>query len=383
MTVSFKKLFRIYAIFTILNIVILTLLYFLFPKLYHFLFAEDNLVEDLTVLFYLLSFLIGIYFIVRLKEKKHRKIYIAIPFVSLIGALEELSYGQRIFKLKMPYLYDVRIDALHDFIELGHKIIVEQGNTLLYFLLSAIFCFISIVVFLKYRKYFSQIPDMLRKYPLFGFFLISLSFNLNAQVFDLDLVKPLFFEALEEVFEMNGALTMLFATFSMGYSGISYEKSDKLESKFIKRMPILVGTILILFIFFGSTNFIVLSIYTNKLKKESRAYAERVIPLIFSSWDAEAMINNMPSDFYNKAFYQKIQASFGVYEKKFGKLENYKIIKNKLKMEKLTPEDKDRSISFLYYAIATFQKTSAKLIIMTVLRENEWHLQYAEIKNIQ
>jgi hypothetical protein len=241
--VSFRKLVRIYAIFTILNIAILTVLYFLFPKLYRFLFAEDNLVEDLTVLFYLLSFSIGIYIIVRLKEKKYRKIFIAIPLVSLMGALEELSYGQRIFKLKMPYLDGVQIDAIHDFIELGHKIIVEQGNTLLYFFLPAIFCFISIVVFLKYRKYFSLIPDMLRKYPLFGFFLISLSFNLNAQVFDLDLVKPLFFEALEETFEMNGALAMLFATFAMVYSGISYEKSDKLERKFIKKMPILVGTI--------------------------------------------------------------------------------------------------------------------------------------------
>ncbi len=182
---------------------------------------------------------------------------------------------------------------------------------------------------------------------------------------------------------MNGALAILFATFSMVYSGISYEKSDKLERKFFKKMPILVGTILILFMLFGSTNFIVLSIYTNKLKKESRAYAERVIPLIFSSWDAEVMINNMPSDFHNKAVYQKIQASFGVHEKELGKLENHKIIKDKLRMVKLTPEDKDRSISFLYYAIATFQKTSAKLIIMTVLRENEWHLVYAGIRNIQ
>lgn len=378
-----KKLFRIYAIVTILNIVILTLLYFLFPKLQYFLFAEDKLVEDLTVLFYLLSFLIGIYLIVRLKDKKHRKIYIAITFVSLIGALEELSYGQQIFKLKMPYIYDVQIDAIHDFIELGHNILIEQGNTLLYFLLSAIFCFISIVVFLKYRKYFSQIPDMLRKYPLFGFFLISLSFNLSAQVFDLNLVKPQLFVALEELFEMNGALTMLFATFSIGYPSISYDKSDKLESNFIKKIPVLVGTVLILFILFGSTNFIVSSIYTNKLKKESRAYAERVIPLIFSSWNAEAMVNNMPSDLYNKAFYQKLQASFGVYEKEFGKLENYKIVKDKLKMKKLTLEDKDVSISFKYYAIATFQKTSAKLTIMTVFRENEWHLQNTAIQKIQ
>ncbi len=170
MKVSFKKLVRIYAIFTILNIAIFTLLYFLFPKLYHFLFAEDNLVEDLTVLFYLLSFSIGIYFIVRLKEKKFRKIFIAIPLISLMGALEELSYGQRIFKLKMPYLDDVQIDAIHDFIELGHKIIVEQGNTLLYFLLPAIFCFISIAVFLKYRKYVSQIPGMLTEIPTIRIF---------------------------------------------------------------------------------------------------------------------------------------------------------------------------------------------------------------------
>ncbi len=91
----------------------------------------------------------------------------------------------------------------------------------------------------------------------------------------------------------------------------------------------------------------------------------------------------MPSDLYNKAFYQKLQASFGVYEKEFGKLENYKIVKDKLKMKKLTLEDKDVSISFKYYAIATFQKTSAKLTIMTVFRENEWHLQNAAIQKIQ
>ena len=381
MKISLEKLFRIYAFIVILNIAIFTLLFFLFPNLQNFLFNEDKLVEGLTVLFYLLSFLVGIVFIVRLKEKKYPRIYIAFPFLSLIGALEELSYGQNILKFKMPSIYGVEFDSLHDVIQLGQKIIEEHSNAFLY--LVASFCFVSLILLLKYRKYFSQIPDILRKYPPVGFFLMSLSFNASAQVFDLEHVKPLFFVALEEIFEMNGALTMIFVAFSIGYPRISNENLEQSESKFLKKMPVLIGTIVLLFVLFSSANLFGLSTYTNRIKKQSRAYAERVIPLIFSSWDAEAMVNNMPSDFYTEEFYQKIKVSFALHEEKLGKLKNYKIIKDKLKGLKQTSFDREMAVFFEHYAFVKFQKATTRLLIKTVLIKNKWYLTFIKLDPIK
>ena len=73
MNITSNKLLKIYIIAILLNTAIFSLVYIFSPELSDIIFAEDNLVENLSALFYLLSFFIGIYSIIQLKERKHRK----------------------------------------------------------------------------------------------------------------------------------------------------------------------------------------------------------------------------------------------------------------------------------------------------------------------
>lgn len=380
---SFKNLFGIYANIIILNIFAFTLLYSMFPKLQYFLFSEDKLVENLSGLFFLLSFIIGTLFLIQLKGRKERWIYLAIPLLGLIGFLEELSWGHRIFHFKLPYLFGIHFDSLHDINMPLFKLLTEQGESPLYILL-AIFFFVSLILLLKYHKHFLQIPEILRKYPSFGLIIIASSFLLSAQVFDLELAKPQFFEALEEIFEMNGAFTWLFASFLIGYGKQSHKSLEQSARRFEKKFPVLVGIILIAFFLLGSTSYFILSAYTNKLELENREYVDKMIPLIFSSWNAEAMVSNMPSEFSTKTFKTKVEISFASYKNKLGKLISHKIVRDNLKLNKLivkqTSEVVERNISFQSFVQAEFQKGYCNLNILTFLINKKWYLYYIELK---
>lgn len=383
MQTSFKKLFVIYAIIVILNIIAFTLLYPLFPKLRYLLFAEDMLIEDITALFFLMSFIFGSVFILRLKEKKERKIYLVLPLFGLIGFIEELDWGERIFHFKAFYIYGIKFNALHDINMLLHKKLTEQSGSLLY-ILAAICLLISAIIFLKYRNYFLRIPEFLRKYPSFGLIIIASSFLLTAQVYDFELVKPMFFEALEEILEMNGAFTWLFASFLIGYGRLSNKAQEQSADRFEKKIPVLAGMISVAFFLFGSASYFVLSAHTKKLTLESREYVDKIVPLIFSSWDTEAMLNNMPSDFSSEAFKTNAEISFASYKKKMSGLIDHKIVGYNLKFVKRidyqTPETAEKITSFRYVVKAKFQKGHINLHIRIVHLDNKWHLYYLELK---
>jgi hypothetical protein len=72
MKITTGTLFRFYVIVILLNSAIFTLLHFLFPQHSDFIFSEDNLVENLSALLFLCTFFAGIFFVLRLKEKKYR-----------------------------------------------------------------------------------------------------------------------------------------------------------------------------------------------------------------------------------------------------------------------------------------------------------------------
>ena len=89
---------------------------------------------------------------------------------------------------------------------------------------------------------------MLRKNPPLGLLLISAGFIVTAQIFDLNLVIPVIFGCLEELFEMNGALTLVFASFMIRDPFILTNASNDLrKSSLMKNMPSLIGIILTCF----------------------------------------------------------------------------------------------------------------------------------------
>jgi len=217
------KLFRIYAYAVIFNLSIFSLIYIFFPETRLSFLREDQFMENLTAVLFFSSFLFGIGSLARPKEKKYRMAYIAIPLVGLIGFLDELSYGERIFYFTAPEIFGVDIDAFHDVVNLIFKILTDSGSYLLYVSVFA-FCTALFLIGLKYRRFFDRVQEILKAYPAYGFVLISMGFIFVAITIDLfdpsidrhQVFSPVF---LEELFEMNAAFAFLFASFTIAHKG--------------------------------------------------------------------------------------------------------------------------------------------------------------------
>ena len=117
------KYMLVYCVFFILSVLATVTYYFSTPNCSVLFFDEDGLIENISAFLYLISFVMGIYFF--LNGSNHRKSQILISGISLTGFLDEISFGERLFKLEMPQIYGVKIDGAHDLFFLAAKVTKE------------------------------------------------------------------------------------------------------------------------------------------------------------------------------------------------------------------------------------------------------------------
>jgi len=387
MNIDIVKLFRISVITSIVNIVVIPACYFLFPEARDFLIAEDRLVENLQALFYFLCFFPGLLYILRIREKRFRNLYLALPFIGLLFFLEEISYGARIFKFHTQLIYGEYFDALHDFVPIAYNYLELNAGYLLK-VLPVAFCIMTVFLAFKYRRIFYDIPNLLNKYPPIGFFLITAGFIFPAQVFDLNLVKPDYSKLIEETLELNAALFLLSATL-IAAGHVSREKTGREQSsnEHMKRMPSHILIIFSLLVVFGLCSYSVLYVKTAGLEKESKAYIEKVFPLIFNSWNPDSFMDELAPELrQGNERNQKLRASFDLKLKQFGRLGNYRLSGSEpvemYKNLEYFRHGKD-IVVFTNYVDAVFEKTTAKLRIVTMQRDGKWTILGMKIESVR
>lgn len=185
------------------------------PSYRRYLLNEDSLIETLSAVFYLISFFLALLFF--FKSNIHRKPLIFISAVGLLGFLDELSFGERLFGFNMPYIYGVKIDAAHDFFSLGYKVIREFTHSypIYVFLLLGVGTIMVTIVTLRYRY---ELRDIMSNIYLKPPFILALFFTIlvfSALLIDLDLVHHRALLLVEELFEMNAGIALLFCCLSL------------------------------------------------------------------------------------------------------------------------------------------------------------------------
>ncbi len=221
MKINMAGLIRVYVLVTTLNVLIFSSLYISIPQLRTSFVAEDQFTESVTAVLFFSSFLLGLILIVKLKRKSYRKVYLVIPLLGLVGFLDELSFGQRMFNLTMPKIYGVEIDAVHDFAELAYKVFINHSTYVLAVSALGVFCIVLFLIILKHHKYLDRIPDVIKRYPPFVFVLSFIAFIFIALIYDLHTLIPrrgFFLFIFEELSELNAALALLFASFSIAHN---------------------------------------------------------------------------------------------------------------------------------------------------------------------
>ena len=151
-----------------------------------------------------------------LKTKKFKP-FAVLSAIGLLGFLEELSFGERLFNLSMPRIGPAKIDSLHDFFYVGHKGIIKLMNdsAAAASLFFASMCLFLLALGLRYRARLLRATFTVRKHPpyLLAIFFIVLAFT--ALVIDLHIFCYDFLFMIEEMFELNAALALIFCCFSI------------------------------------------------------------------------------------------------------------------------------------------------------------------------
>lgn len=232
------SLSRFYTVFTLLNIIGFSLLYIFIPGLRGSFIQEDKLMENLTSILFFNSFLLGVIFIGRLKKYSLPKIYFIIPLTGLLCFLDEISFGLRLFNSKPLTIGGEEVDGMHDLLEILYLTIRRMPKRDNYFLFAFILLTFGVVIFtcIKYRHYLQPryvrkvfnnlFKNSFSKYPSLKFLALGGGFVAMSSLIDLYIIIPshefVFF--LEELFEMNAALSLLFACFSIE---IEHKKQNK------------------------------------------------------------------------------------------------------------------------------------------------------------
>lgn len=224
---TYPRSIRFYFAATIVDIIIFSALYVFLPDIRDDWVQEGSLLENLTAILAFISFLVGLFFILKMKNKIHQRIYSVLPILGLIVFLDGLSFGEDIFGFNFLTIGGMKIDALHDFISLFFKKFILVENETGYglpLLLTVITSALAILLGVFCRNYYSHklsfhpnidLKKISRDNKALIFLGIAAFLGLLALTVDLRILQFRGAKFLEELFEMNAALALLMARFSI------------------------------------------------------------------------------------------------------------------------------------------------------------------------
>jgi len=191
-----------------------------YPAIRHWVTEEDNVVENLTVSFFVIA-LVGTVYLwssKRVPARFGRWLWFIAP-VALLGTLDELSFGQRIFSLESLNVKGFGIDAVHDFLGVGYELLQQQILTRPLIVAS---CIVALLIIAGATVYYARhwiIHRITRSTSRECWAMLILFFGLVAfsQFLDLDIFPYYrgFCVLIEELFELNAAVLLSFMLLAM------------------------------------------------------------------------------------------------------------------------------------------------------------------------
>ena len=205
----------LYLVVFVINKLMALVVYVLLPDYVYLIMDEDSLVEYTSALIFLYAFIMaGSSF---LNSKEYRKALIIVFAIGLLGFLDEMSYGERLFDIKTSHIYDVKIDGLHDFFIVGCIMLNKSMHSHTLYLCPIALVATAALLITLYKYRLILIKEVVTKYiyPPYIFLLFFIVTIFPAHILDLDLLDLDLLYMLEELLEMDAALALLFFCWSM------------------------------------------------------------------------------------------------------------------------------------------------------------------------
>lgn len=211
------KTLLVYTLVAMSAAVALVLLYVLVPAFRVGFSYQHQSMEDITSVVYLAGCAVGLLAVCKPGARGARLIHLPIIVLTLILFSEEEGFLKRALPFSLPVIWGVRIDGLHSLAVLAFSYLRYRHGLLVP--VSIALGLVVIVLALKYGGRIRLVPAFLARYPAYTFAVLAVVFIAIALLADLGVVRGSLGGLLEELFELEAALALLFAAVVMVQPG--------------------------------------------------------------------------------------------------------------------------------------------------------------------
>ena len=179
-----------------------------FPAVTQRFVAEDSLVENASAISFLLASVLAVW---TLKNNEGYRMYLwTIAAIGLLGFLDEISFGERLFGMSMPYVAGTKIDAAHDFVDLLYR---TRGSwacpgDMSCYSTAAIVALVTMASAWFLRDWIVAQYDKVMKHPHWFLLVLFVGLLSVALIIDLGRIDSALLFAFEELIELNAAVLL-------------------------------------------------------------------------------------------------------------------------------------------------------------------------------
>lgn len=185
------------------------LLFAAFPERRGFFLEEDRGVENLTVALFVVAAAVGL-LVTRIRGWFRGLTVLPIIVLGILGALDELSFGERIVGFEPISVGRYRIDGLHDILTMAFNILTDDIERPYAIALVAAATAAVAAGAYRLRRELTDLIGRLWVFPCNRYLALSLALLALAAGLDLELYSHEWLAFFEETLELLAALALVF-----------------------------------------------------------------------------------------------------------------------------------------------------------------------------
>jgi hypothetical protein len=147
-----------------------------------------------------------------------------VAALSLVAFLDEVSFGERAFHISMPFIGSQKIDAVHDLFKLCFNVTLHilrwTPTPILVIGTMVSGCLLLEIAHKNKSRLLEMARNLSRAEPYF-FLRVAILLLTISTFIDFDIVRYEVVFTLEELFEMNAALALVFCGINVLYTSSS------------------------------------------------------------------------------------------------------------------------------------------------------------------
>lgn len=205
--------------FLVMTIALALGIYSVFPDTLDYFTEEDSLIENLTALCYFLTAVIALALVRKRPGSVPFLLFIAL--IGLVGALDELSFGERLFHLRMPKIGVWKVDGVHDLFYVAYKSMknFSRAHGLVFYPVLVVSVVGLVWGAVANRQRIAQRIGYYGHREFYHLFYIACGLVLYALLVDIHLFKGEVAFILEEMAELTSAFALSAACLALPKKG--------------------------------------------------------------------------------------------------------------------------------------------------------------------